>query len=121
MFQRYSPDPADSRYQHSDSAMGHLLPVLATLDMTGVNFGPTVRADDIRRHMPRAVIHGQLAPFTLSRNDEPGIVTELLRDFDMTRDTRGLVFCTAGSINNGSRLTGMRLIMAAIQKYGRYP
>jgi uroporphyrinogen decarboxylase len=121
MFNRYSPDPADSRYQHSDSAMGHLLPVLATLNMTGVNLGPTVRADDIRRHLPRAVIHGQLAPFTLSRNDEPGIVAELLRDFDMTRDTRGLVFCTAGSINNGSRLTGMRLIMAAIQKYGRYP
>ena len=32
-----------------------------------------------------------------------------------------LVFATAGSINNGSRLTGMRLIMAAIQRYGRYP
>jgi 5-bromo-4-chloroindolyl phosphate hydrolysis protein len=27
---------------------------------------------------------------------------------------------TAGSINNGSRLTGMRLLMAAIQRHGRY-
>jgi hypothetical protein len=27
---------------------------------------------------------------------------------------------TAGSINNGSRLTGMRLIMSAIQHFGRY-
>ena len=33
---------------------------------------------------------------------------------------RGLQFGTAGSINNGSRLTGMRLIMSAIQRYGRY-
>ena len=61
-----------------------------------------------------------LAPFTFSRNDEEGIVREFLRDFAMARPKRGLVFATAGSINNGSRLTGMRLIMAAIQRYGRY-
>ena len=121
MFQRYSPNPGDSRYQHSDSAMGHLLPVIGKLAMTGVNFGPTVPADEIRRHMPGAVIQGQLAPFTLSRNNESGIVAELLRDFELTRDARGLLFTTAGSINNGSRLTGMRLIMAAIQRYCRYP
>ena len=121
MFARHSPNPGDSRYQHSDSAMGHLLPLLGSLNMTGVNFGPTVRADEIRRHMPGAIIEGQLAPFTLSRNDERGIVAELLRDFELTQDARGLVFTTAGSINNGSRLTGMRLIMAAIQKYCRYP
>jgi len=33
---------------------------------------------------------------------------------------RGLVFATAGSINNGSRLTGMRLLMAAVQQLGRH-
>ncbi len=120
MFDRYSPNPGDSRYQHSDSAMSHLLPLLASVNLTRVNFGPTVRADDIRCHMPHAIIDGQLAPFTFSRNDEAGIVAELLRDFDMTRAERGLVFTTAGSINNGSRLTGMRLIMAAIQKYARF-
>lgn len=120
IFARYSPDPADRRYQHSDSAMGHHLPVLGRLNMTGVNFGPTVMVDEIRRHMPGAVIYGQLAPFTLSRHDEEGILAEFLRDFDMAREKRGLVFTTAGSINNGSRLTGMRLLMAAIQRYGRY-
>jgi hypothetical protein len=31
-----------------------------------------------------------------------------------------LRFSTAGSVNNGSRLTGMRLLMAAIQRHGRY-
>lgn len=120
MFTRYSPNPGDSRYQHSDSAMGHLLPLLGRLNMTGVNFGPTVRADEIRHHLPKAVIQGQLAPFTLMRNNEPGIVAEFLRDFEMTRESRGLVFTTAGSINNGSRLTSLRLIMAAIQRFGRY-
>ena len=120
MFERYSPDPGDSRFQHSDSAMGHLLPILAETGLTAVNLGPTVMVDEIRRHLPGAVIHGQLAPFTFSRNDEAGMVSEFLRDFDMARKTRGLLFGTAGSINNGSRLTGMRLIMAAIQRHGRY-
>lgn len=68
MFERYSPNPEDRRYQHSDSAMGHLLPILGRLDMTGVNFGPTLTVSQIREHLPRAVIEGQLAPFTFSRN-----------------------------------------------------
>ncbi len=120
IWDRYSPDPGDSRYQHSDSAMGHIVPILGRLGITGTNFGPTVMVDHIRRHCPRAVIHGQLAPFTFSRDDEAGIVSEFLRDFEMAKEKRGLVFSTAGSINGGSRLTGMRLIMAAIQRYGRY-
>jgi uroporphyrinogen decarboxylase len=120
MFDRYSPSPKDTRYQHSDSAMGHLLPLLGRLDMTGVNFGPTVMVDDIRTHLPSAVIYGQLAPFTFSRNEEENIVAEFLRDFSLAREHRGLVFATAGSINNGSRLTGMRLIMSAIQHFGRF-
>ena len=120
MFDRYCPDPGDSRHQHSDSAMGHLLPLLGKLRLNGANFGPTVRADEIREHLPDAVIQGQLAPFTFSRNEEVNIVAEFLRDFEMTREKRGLSFSTAGSINNGSRLTGLRLIMAAIQRYGRY-
>jgi uroporphyrinogen decarboxylase len=120
VFDRYAPDPTDRRFQHSDSAMSHLLPVLGRLNLTGVNFGPTVTCEEIRRYLPRAVIYGQLAPFTFSRNEQAGIVAEFLRDFEMTRDSRGLVFSTAGSINNGSRLTSLRLIMAAIQRYGRY-
>ena len=120
IFDRYSPGERDGRYQHSDSDMRHIVPLLGRLKMTGVNFGPPVMVDHIRRHIPGAVIHGQLAPFTFSRNEEQNIVAEFLRDFEMARQSRGLVFSTAGSINNGSRLTGLRLIMAAIQRYGRY-
>ena len=115
-----SPDPKDSRYQHSDSDMAHVVPILARCNLTGVNFGPKVMADYIREHMPNAVINGVLAPFTYCRNEEVNIVAEFLRDHEMTYEKRGLVFSTAGSINNGSRLTGMRLLMAAIQEYGRY-
>ena len=120
MFARYCPNPTDSRYQHSDSAMGHLLGLLGRADLTGTNFGPTLTVAQIRRHLGRAVIDGQLAPFTFSRNEEANMVAEFLRDFDQARESRGLCFATAGSINNGSRLTGMRLLMAAIQRYGRY-
>ncbi len=120
IFDRYSPDPDDRRYQHSDSAMSHIIPILGRLDLTGTNFGPTVTVAEIREHLPHAVIDGQLAPFTFSRNDEEGMVAEFLRDFAQARESRGLRFATAGSINNGSRLTGMRLLMSAIQHCGRY-
>lgn len=120
VFARYSPSPVDRRFQHSDSAMGHLLPLIAQLDLTGTNFGPTLTVSEIREHCPNAVIDGQMAPFTFSRNEEANMVAEFLRDFDQAKARRGLLFSTAGSINNGSRLTGMRLLMAAIQRYGRY-
>jgi len=120
IFERFCPNPGDSRGQHSDSAMAQHLPSLGSLGITSTNFGPTVEASDIRKHCPNAVIHGELAPFTYSRNDEEGIVLEFLRDHEMTRGSRGLVFATAGSINNGTRLTSMRLAMAAIQRYGRF-
>jgi uroporphyrinogen decarboxylase len=120
IFDRYGPDPGDRRGQHSDSDMAHIVPLLGRLNLTDTNFGPNVMVDHIRRHLPNAVIMGELAPFTFSRNEEVNIVAEFLRDFERVGDTRGLMFTTAGSINNGSRLTGMRLIMAAIQKHGRY-
>ncbi len=120
MFERYAPDAEDTRGQHSDSAMAHLLPILGRLDLKWTNFGPTVGVDEIREHLPNAIIHGQLAPFVFSRNEEVNMVAEFLRDYEMAGEKRGLLFATAGSINDGSRLTGLRLIMAAIQAYGRY-
>ncbi len=120
IFDRYSPNPGDSRYQHSDSAMSHIIPALGRLNLTGANFGPTVTVSEIREHLPRAVIHGQLAPYTLMRNESGKIVAEFLRDFAQARERRGLVFATAGSIDNGSLLTSMRLLMSAIQRFGKY-
>ena len=120
VFGLYAPNPEDRRRQHSDSDMAHLLPQLGELNFSSVNFGPTLTVSEIRHHCPNAVIDGQLAPFTYSRNEEANMVAEFLRDFDQARETRGLNFATAGSVNNGSRLTGMRLLMAAIQRYGRY-
>jgi uroporphyrinogen decarboxylase len=120
VFDRYSPSPGDRRYQHSDSNMAHLLPLLGSLGLTGVNFGPTLSVSEIRENCPLAVIYGQLAPYTFMRNEEENMVCEFLRDFEQAKEKRGLVFATAGSINNGSRLSGMRLLMSAAQLWGRY-
>jgi uroporphyrinogen decarboxylase len=120
VFARWSPEPGDRRYQHSDSDMGHLLPVLARLNLTGCNFGPKVLVGEIRRHMPRTRIDGCLAPFTFMSNDEEAIVAEVRRDCEAAKEQRGLNVSTAGSINNGSLLTSMRAVMYAIQNYGRY-
>jgi uroporphyrinogen decarboxylase len=120
VFEAYAPNPDDRRYQHSDSNMSHLLPLLRELDLRGTNFGPSLTVREIRLFCPHAVIEGQLAPFTYSRNEQANIVSEFLRDWTQARDSRGLLFATAGSINNGTRLTSMRLLMAAIQRFGRY-
>ena len=122
VFEFTSPNKGDTRYQHSDSAMGHLLPILARLNLTGCNFGPTVMISEIRKYMKNTTIDGQLAPFTFMRNDEEAIIAEVKRDSEMARrdDIRGVNFTTAGSINNGSLLTSMRTVMAAIQNFGRY-
>ena len=120
LFGKYAPGPKATRYQHSDSDMAQHLETLNELGLNGVNFGPKLTVAQIREKMPRAVIWGQIAPFTFSRNDEVRLVAEVIRDCEMAREKRGLVVATAGSINNGSRLAGLRLIMAAIQKHGRY-
>ena len=122
VFEKTAPNPEDYRFQHSDSAMGHLIPLLADFNLTACNFGPTVTVQEIRKYMPNTRIDGQLAPFTFMRNNEDDIIAEVRRDCEAAKenDLRGLNLTTAGSINNGSLLTSMRVVMAAIQKYGRY-
>ncbi|MFI3206479.1 MAG: uroporphyrinogen decarboxylase family protein [Clostridia bacterium] len=122
VFEKVSPNKNDRRYQHSDSAMGHLMPLLSKLDLNGVNFGPTISVTEIRKHLPNARIDGQLAPFTFMRNNQDDIIAEVKRDCEMAKidDLRGVNITTAGSINNGSSLMSMRAVMWAINKYGQY-
>ncbi len=120
VFAEFAPDPDDTRHQHSDSAMTHLLPLLNEAGVNHGNFGPTVRVQDIRRDMPRCVIHGQLAPWTFARGTDEEVAAEVRRDIEAVGADGGLIIATAGSINPGSRLSGLRAIMSVIQRYGRY-
>lgn len=99
VFAYYAPNADDFRYQHSDSNMAHLLPLLRELDLKGTNFGPTLSVQEIREHCPNAIIDGQLAPFTYSRNEEANMVAEFLRDFEQAREKRGLNFTSDRKFN----------------------
>lgn len=123
VFEYTCPDPkVDCRYQHSDSEMSHLLPILGRLDFMGVNFGPTVLLDKIRKYMPHTRVDGCLDPLLLLTNDEEAVIAQVRRDCEMAKQlgTKGLCIDAAGSVNNGTKLTTVRAIMYAIQKYGRY-
>ncbi len=120
VFSAFAPASGDWRFQHSDSEMTHLLPLLQRAHLSGANFGPTVRPQAIRREMPRTVIYGQLAPFTFSRGTPDEIAEAVRRDIEAVGADGGLVVSTAGSVNPGSRLEGLRAVMYAIQTYGRY-
>lgn len=119
IFDKYCPGEKDYRYQHSDSDMMHLLPILGKLNFSKVNFGPKCTVTQIREHCPKTIIQGQLAPFTFSRNEEGNMILETLRDFELSGGGIGMAFNTSGQINNGSMLAGMRLIMATIQAHCR--
>ena len=53
---------------------------------------------------------------------EKKIIAEVKRDCEMAKenDIRGVDLSTAGSINNGSLLKSMRLVMETICEYGKY-
>ena len=122
IFDYWCPDENDHRYQHSDSDMAHLLPVLSRLNFTGVNFGPNVLFDEIRKYMPKARIDGCIAPFTFMRNQTEELFAQAKRDCQMAINsgTKGLNLSTAGSVNPGSSLESLRLVMQVIQNFGRY-
>ncbi len=120
VFSVFCPSEEDWRHQHSDSEMTHLLPLLNRTRLHAGNFGPTVHPSVIRREMPRTVIQGQLPPFTFSRGTPEEICAAVRRDIDLVGADGGLEVTTAGSVNPGSRLAGLRAAMYAVQQHGRY-
>lgn len=121
VFDTFSPDPGDWRFQHSDSAMGHLMPLLHEVGLKGANFGPEIPAEDIRAAIPGAIIFGQVRPWTYARGRDEDVAAEVRRDIRAAGADGGLVISTAGSVNAGSRLSGLRAAMSVIQHEGRYP
>jgi uroporphyrinogen decarboxylase len=119
VFNEFSPAQGDFRHQHSDSDMGHLLPILSRLDFTEVNFGPNVLIPEIRKYIPEARVIGCLSPFSLMSNRHEEVLEQTLHDVRDGLVYGGVDIQAAGSINDGTSLETMRLIMAVIQKYGR--
>ncbi len=108
------------RYQHSDSAMGHLLDQQYALGIRAVNYGPTVDAGLIREKMPDAFILGQLPPMLLREGSPEAIRARVIADFHKAGATGGLEVTTAGSLAAGTGLGRMRWLMQVVQQDCRY-
>lgn len=120
LFDRFAPDPEHQRFQHSDSDMGHLMGILNDLGVNVVNFGPNIHPLDIRKAMPKAVIRGQIPPFTLRNGTREEIIEIVKRDIDTVGADGGLIESTAGSIAAGTPLENLKLLMWAVNEFGRY-
>ncbi len=113
--------PGDARrYQHSDSAMGHLLELQYALGIRDVNYGPTVDAALIREQMPDAIINGQMPPMLLRNGSPEAIRARVVEDFAKAGGTGLLNVTTAGSLAAGTGVGRMRWFMQAVQECCRY-
>ena len=120
LFSEFAPGTDDKRYQHSDSAMGHLMEILRDTGVNQVNLGPTIHPLDIRKAMPEAIIFGQMPPFSLRNGKAEEIIDLVKRDIDTVGRDGKLVECTAGSVAGGTPLDNIRLYMWAVQEYGKF-
>ena len=113
--------PGDGRRNfHSDSENSHMLDVLAELDLSHVNLGPTVDPQLIRAKMPKAVIQGQVPPFLLREGTLEQVLARCREDINKVAGEGGLVLDSAGSINDGTPHENVRAMMLAAELYGRY-
>ena len=108
------------RYQHSDSAMAHLLDQQYELGIREVNYGPEVDAGLIREKMPAAYIHGQMPPLLLRNGSPEEIRQRVIDDFEKAGATGGLNVTTAGSLAAGTGVGRMRWLMWVVQSECRY-
>lgn len=108
------------RYQHSDSAMEHLIPQQLELGINRVNYGPEIDVANIRHKMPNAMIEGHTPPFLLRNGTPEQIEERVISDFQKAGTTGGLVVATAGSTAAGTGMGRMRFLMKMVQKHCRY-
>ena len=114
-----APGNAD-RYQHSDSAMGHLLSYQQELGINNVNYGPEVDVALIRKIMPNAMICGHMPPFMLRNESPETIKARVISDFEKAGKNGGLEVTTAGSLSAGTGVGRMRWLMKLTEDFCKY-
>ena len=119
VFEALAPGDA-TRYQHSDSSMGHLIDQQLALGIGEMNYGPEVDVAYIREKMPDAWICGQMPPFLLRNGSPEEIEARVVEDFAMAGASGGLELTTAGSVAAGTGVGRMRWFMQSVQNHARY-
>jgi len=119
-YDHFSEPGKDPRDFHSDSENTHMLDMLAELDLSSVNLGPTVDPAVIRKKLPGVVIRGQMPPFLLRTGTPEEVMARAQSDIEKVGGDGGLVLAPAGSINDGTPHENVRAMMKAAEVYGRY-
>ncbi len=119
LFKKFAPEKTDTRYQHLDSNMQHLIPILNELGVNAVNFGPEIHPATIRKLMPDARIYKQMPPFVLRNGTKEKIIEIVKRDMDILKADGNFVETPAGSVASGTPLKNIRIYMWAVQEYGK--
>jgi uroporphyrinogen decarboxylase len=112
--------PSVQRYQHSDSAMAHLLDQQYELGIRTVNYGPEIDVALIRAKMPEAYIYGHVPPLLLRNGSPDEIRQRVVDDFARAGASGGLEVTTAGSLAAGTGVGRMRWLMQVVQEECRY-
>jgi uroporphyrinogen decarboxylase len=112
--------PPSTRYQHSDSAMAHLIDMQYAVGIRAVNYGPEIDVALIRHRMPEALILGHVPPFLLRNGSPEAIEQRAVDDFHKAGATGRLEVTTAGSLASGTGVGRMRWLMHAVQRHTRY-
>ncbi|MBN1659149.1 MAG: hypothetical protein JXA93_12130 [Anaerolineae bacterium] len=112
--------PLLRRYQHSDSAMGHLLDQQYQLGIRFVNYGPEIDVAVIRAKMPDATIYGHVPPLLLRNGSPEEIRRRVIDDFANAGASGGLEVTTAGSLAAGTGVGRMRWLIRVVQEECRY-
>jgi hypothetical protein len=105
------------RYQHYDSALGHLLDVQYALCIRKVNYGPQVDVALIRKKMPKAMIEGRIPPFLLRNGTPKEIRDRIHEDFQKADQNGGLKVTTARSLPAGTSVGRMCWMMKVVQDF----
>lgn len=120
LFAAFAPNENDRRFQHSDSNMAHIMPILNELGVNGTNFGPEIHPMKIREAMPKARINGQIPPFILRNGTYDEILAIVHRDMEVAKIDGNFIASPAGSVAAGTPLKNIKFYMWAIDKYGRF-
>jgi uroporphyrinogen decarboxylase len=116
----FAPLPEHRRRQHSDSAMGHLLDYLRMLGINEVNLGPELNALDIRKKLPKAMIHGQVPPYVLRNGTAEELFALVKRDFENIGGDGGFVEGLCGVVPESTPMEQIRAYMYAVHTLTRY-
>lgn len=119
LFKNFAPRKEDTRYQHSDSNMQHLIPILNELGVNSVNFGPEIHPATIRKLMPHALIYGQMPPFVLRNGTAEEIIEYVKRDMQVLKEDGNFIETPAGSVASGTPLENIKIYMWAVQEFGK--